>query len=58
MQEMGLEAMTKVSQVSLIKLSYRAAIRKESRHKRKAMTENQHHSYKDTVREDLFPYAL
>lgn len=58
MQEMGLEAMTEVSQVSLIKASYRAVIRKERRQMREAMTENQHHRYSYTGRGDLLPYAL
>lgn len=57
-QEMGLEAVTKLSQVSLIKASYREVIWKERRHMREAMTENQQHSYSNTGRGDLLPYAL
>lgn len=58
MQEMGLEAITELSQDSLIKASYRAVIRKESRQMREAMTENRHHRYNNTGRGDLLPYTL
>lgn len=55
---MGLEAITEVSQVSLIKASYSVAIRKERRQMRVAMTKNKNHRYNITGREDLLPYAL
>lgn len=58
MQEMGLEAMIEAFQVSLIKASYRAVIRKERMQMREAMSENQHHRYNNTGRGDLLPYVL
>lgn len=58
MQEIGLEAMTEESQVSLVKTSYRAVIRKERRQMREAMTETQHHRCNHIGRGDLLPYPL
>lgn len=58
MQEMGLEAMTEVPQVSLIKASYRAVIRKDRRQMGESMTENQHHRYNNAGRGDLLPHVL
>lgn len=58
MQEVGLETMTEVSQVSLIKASYRTVIVKERRQMIEAMTENQHHRYNNTGRGDHLPYGL